>query len=226
MNLTDPCTDPKAVNLYHACAKVIKPATEKQQLSLVEAMSAGDQIPDFFTSHWFVHRVPRVVCCSSLHVPRWGKPPDQMLVCLRTMSTARGLQQKMMLDWKGNPTDEPNPDYVGERSLYFWICGRTPLKPGYGLPPCVVPAAYAINRENPTCLAFSLYLSVSLPHITPICPTTCCHPRPAPLSPIYACCADCLPLTTHTTAPAPARLLVSFSAFVCLSQSASPLRVY
>jgi hypothetical protein len=49
-------TDPKAVNLYHACAKVIKPATHKQQLSLVEAMSAGDQIPDFFTSHWFVHR--------------------------------------------------------------------------------------------------------------------------------------------------------------------------
>lgn len=49
-------TDPKAVNLYHACAKVIKPATLKQQLSLVEAMSEGDQIPDFFTSHWFVHR--------------------------------------------------------------------------------------------------------------------------------------------------------------------------
>ena len=37
--------DPKAVNLYHACAKVIKPATEKQKTSLVEAMSAGDQIP-------------------------------------------------------------------------------------------------------------------------------------------------------------------------------------
>lgn len=48
-------TDPKAVNLYHACAKVIIPATLKQQLSLVEAMSEGDQIPDFFTSHWFVH---------------------------------------------------------------------------------------------------------------------------------------------------------------------------
>ena len=49
-------TDPKAVNLYDACAKVIKPATEKQKTSLVEAMSTGDQIPDYFTSHWFVHR--------------------------------------------------------------------------------------------------------------------------------------------------------------------------
>ena len=46
-------TDPKVVNLYDACAKVIKPATEQQQLSLVEAMSTGEQVPDYFTSHWY-----------------------------------------------------------------------------------------------------------------------------------------------------------------------------
>ena len=46
-----------------------------------------------------------------------------MLICLRTMSDNRGLQQKMMTKW-GKQTDEPNPDYVGERSPYFWICGR------------------------------------------------------------------------------------------------------
>ena len=53
-------TDPQAVNLYDACAKVIKPATEQQQLSLVEVMSHGPQSPDYFTSHWY--DVPLCLC--------------------------------------------------------------------------------------------------------------------------------------------------------------------
>ena len=63
-------TDPLAVNLYHANAKIIKPATIKQQLSLVELMAEGDQIGDYFTSHWY--STARAVCCSSLHTCQGG----------------------------------------------------------------------------------------------------------------------------------------------------------
>ena len=51
-----------------------------------------------------------------------------MLISLQTMSADRGLQQKMMTDRWGDPTDKPNPDYVGEHSPYFWICGRDTLE--------------------------------------------------------------------------------------------------
>ena len=47
-----------------------------------------------------------------------------MLISLQTMSADRGLQQKMMK----YPKDKPNPDYVGEHSPYFWICGRDTLE--------------------------------------------------------------------------------------------------
>ena len=46
-------TDPLAVNLYHTCKEVIVPATQRQQLSLVEALAEGDQVGDYFTSHWY-----------------------------------------------------------------------------------------------------------------------------------------------------------------------------
>ena len=46
-------TDPQLVTLYDTCARVIKPVSEKQQLSLVEAMGAGPVSPDYFVSHWY-----------------------------------------------------------------------------------------------------------------------------------------------------------------------------
>ena len=63
-------TDPLAVNLYHTCQQVIIPGTIKQQLSLVELMAEGDQIGDYFTSHWY--STARAVCCSSLHTCQGG----------------------------------------------------------------------------------------------------------------------------------------------------------
>ena len=49
-----------------------------------------------------------------------------MLACLRAQSADRGHQEKKMHDGNGNPTDEPNPDYLNGRSAYFWICGNSP----------------------------------------------------------------------------------------------------
>ena len=56
---------------------------------------------------------------------RWGEKVHLMLECLRTRSSNRGHNEKMMKDLKGT-TDEPNPDYLGGRSPYFWICGNNP----------------------------------------------------------------------------------------------------
>ena len=52
---------------------------------------------------------------------RWGEKVHLMLECLRTRSSDRGHQEKTMQD-----SDEPNPDYLGGRSAYFWICGNSP----------------------------------------------------------------------------------------------------
>ena len=49
-----------------------------------------------------------------------------MLNSLRAQSANRGHQEKMMKDYNGDPTDEPNPDYLNGRSPYFWICGNSP----------------------------------------------------------------------------------------------------
>jgi hypothetical protein len=45
-------TDPKDINLYDANAKIIKPATLLEEVSLVELMADGPQSCDAFVSHW------------------------------------------------------------------------------------------------------------------------------------------------------------------------------
>jgi len=92
-------TDPQLVNLYHTNAMVIKPATIRQEISLVEAMSAGPQPPTYFVSHW------------------WGLPCHHMLACLSQMALDRGLQ------------DEESKDYLGGRVPCFWICAYANNRP-------------------------------------------------------------------------------------------------
>jgi len=92
-------TDPLAVNLYHTCKQVIIPGTIKQQLSLVELMAEGDQIGDYFTSHW------------------WGEPIVEMFSCLTQVSLDRGLQ------------DKDSKDYLDGRVPCFWICAYANNRP-------------------------------------------------------------------------------------------------
>ena len=47
-------TDPKDINLYNADAKIIRPATLLEGVSLVELMADGPQSCDAFVSHWQV----------------------------------------------------------------------------------------------------------------------------------------------------------------------------
>ena len=75
-------TDPLAVNLYHTCQQVIIPGTIKQQLSLVELMAEGDQIGDYFTSHWY--STARAVCCSSLPRVKVGRAYHRNVFLLKT----------------------------------------------------------------------------------------------------------------------------------------------
>ena len=155
-----------------------------------------------------------------------GEPLDQMLFCLQTMSVDRGLQEKK------------SPDYVGQRSPYFWICGRDtrPLNLCYAMAYHVLclQLTRIIVRGNPARLAVSLSLSVSPPLANPayLSHRRCSLPPPvtssAPLSPAYVCSIWSLPLCPTHPHPYPRpRLLVAFSASVCLSQSASPcLSIY
>ena len=46
-------TDPQAVTLYDANDKIIRPATEQQQVSFVELVADGQQVPDYFTDPWY-----------------------------------------------------------------------------------------------------------------------------------------------------------------------------
>merc|ERR1712166_313193 len=85
-------TDPLAVNLYHTCQQVIIPGTIKQQLSLVELMAEGDQIGDYFTSHW------------------WGEPIIEMFSSLTQAARDKGMQIK------------GSKDYLDGRVPCFWIC--------------------------------------------------------------------------------------------------------
>ena len=106
-------TDPLAVNLYHTCKEVIVPATQRQQLSLVEALAEGDQVGDYFTSHWY--GTARGLLWLIAHFSRWGEPILDMFLCLTQMARDTGLQ------------DKESKDYLDGRVPCFWICGEQPL---------------------------------------------------------------------------------------------------
>ena len=154
-----------------------------------------------------------------------GEPLDQMLFCLQTMSVDRGLQEKK------------SPDYVGQRSPYFWICGRDtrPLNLCYAMAYHVLclQLTRIIVRGNPARLAVSLSLSVSPPLANPAClfhrlsptlpisltaaalshrqspPLPLCHPL---MCVLYGPCLSALRTRTRTRAPGCLSLSLPLSA--------------
>jgi len=63
---------PDTVNLYHACDRIIKPATADLKCSFVELVAAGPQQPAWFVSHWFGEPVLDFVRCLTQHASDRG----------------------------------------------------------------------------------------------------------------------------------------------------------
>jgi len=54
-------------SLYDTTAYVIKPATRERGCSYVELVSDGEQIPEWFVSHWWGEPVKDFICCLGQH---------------------------------------------------------------------------------------------------------------------------------------------------------------
>ncbi|CAE7540757.1 FBL4 [Symbiodinium pilosum] len=55
------------LNLYHLCTWCILPATHVENCSFVELLADGDQIPNWFCSHWWGEPIQDFICCVEAH---------------------------------------------------------------------------------------------------------------------------------------------------------------
>jgi len=94
--------EPQEVNLYHLNTKLIKPATESSQCSMVEFMTREPQRGDYFVSHF------------------WGEPVIEFVACLKQHAVDYGLESPVGCD--GRRYHRPHSRYLGGRSPLYWVC--------------------------------------------------------------------------------------------------------
>jgi hypothetical protein len=106
---------PDQVNLYDMNEDVIKVVTKHRRCAMVEVLAAGEQLPDYFVSHF------------------WGEAITQFNSCLRAHTKDRGLQSvsgyyegilRGGLEDQESKHAVAHPGYLGGRSPIYWVCAH------------------------------------------------------------------------------------------------------
>eukprot|EP00933_Yihiella_yeosuensis_P037138 TRINITY_DN31009_c0_g1_i1.p1 TRINITY_DN31009_c0_g1~~TRINITY_DN31009_c0_g1_i1.p1 ORF type:complete len:755 (-),score=103.78 TRINITY_DN31009_c0_g1_i1:465-2681(-) len=92
---------PDSLNLYHFNTWAIMPATKERNCAFVELMAGREQVPRWFTSHWWGEAIKYFVACVAEHVFLRGLSPasDFYWVCAYA-NRQHSLSQELVSDPK------------------------------------------------------------------------------------------------------------------------------